>query len=220
MLALTSTAVQDEASTPSAMDTPAPDAALRAVPLERVFPYWTAYLDLDTDQRDAFELRYVFSGPEHWSLWLQHSNGSLRRLGGWPDQVIAPPARSHFDQGAILQVETADAGGMSVNMTMVPTAPLSHSYDAAALEAAMSQAQRAMRSIAGAASIFAPRLDTITFVFEGPAPEAVAVLASGERIDLPVEGSIVRYPARQRQFRNTVRLEFGSAPEQAQITPR
>ena len=213
-------AIQAASSGHASQITPAPDAALRAVALDRVFPYWTDYLDLTEDQRDAFQLRYDFSGPENWALWLEETNGSLIRLGGWPDRVIAPPDRQYFDQSARLHVETADAGGMSVNLTMVPSAPLAQTYDVATLEAGMSQAQRAMRAIAGVASLFAPRLDTITFRFEGPAPDAVALMPNGDRIDLPAEGSIVRFPARERRFRRAVSLEFGTTPVDAWITPR
>lgn len=210
----------DEASAQPSHAAPAADAALRAVALDRVFPYWDDYLDLPEDQRDAFQLRYEFSGPENWALWLEEPDGSLIRIGGWPEQFLTPPERQYFDQSARLHVETADAGGMSVNLTMIPSAPLAQTYEVAALEAGMSQAQSAMRSIAGVASIFAPRLDTVTFRFNGPAPEAVALLENGDRIDLPVEGSIVRFPARERRFRRAVSLEFGTTPAEARITPR
>jgi len=220
VLAVSMSSAMDTASEAEPVEQPAIDAALRPIVIDQVFPYWTDYLGLPEAQRQAFTLRYNVTGPEHWALWLAAPEGTLSRLGGWPDTELHPPALTHFNRNAILHVETANAGGMRVSMVMEPTAALAAQYQVSDLLAAMEQAQRAMRSITGAASLFAPRMDTITFAFEGPAPEAVAILRSGSHIELPVEGSTVRFPAHQRPFRDAVRLVFGDQPIKAEITPR
>jgi len=198
---------------------PAVDDALRAVAVTRVFPHWQDFQAIAAEERDAFTLLYKFSGPTEWRLWLEEADGALTYLGDGPVARIDPPALAHFERNAQLKVN-APEGGMSVSMLMAPTTDLSTQYVVTDLTSALSQAGRAMRHVAGAAALFAPRIDTVLFVFEGPAPTAIATMGDGSQVELPVEGHLVRFPSRDRRFRQAVRLEFGHAPIDVQLTPR
>lgn len=211
-------------SAPEPADSAAPDAqaaplGMRTTSVSRVFAHWPDYVEIDEADRARFTLRYRLSGPDGWSLWLEQADGRLERIGGWPDRYVTPPPLDHFERDANLHVD-APSGAMGVSLEFAPSTPMGTQIEAAALTEALAQANTAMRAVAGAAALFAPRMDTVVFVFEDIAPEAWAILETGERIALPAEERLVRFPARERRFRRTERLEFGVAPQDALLTPR
>jgi hypothetical protein len=83
----------------------------------------------------------------------------------------------------------------------------------ARLEAALAQSGNAMRSLMGLRSLFMPRLDTVRFSFDGPAPEAQILYADG-RI-APVEtvyGDVITIRPQDRALRGAVEIRFGAPP--------
>ena len=211
--ALAATALQGTA----APDTPDPAdlAEMRTVALDRLFTYWPDYLDLPEDARDGFNMVHRIDGPEGWRLWLEAPNGEISALAAYPDETLTPPPLALFETGEV-RVE-APPGSMSVTMELRPAAPLGERYDAAALRAGAGQANRAMREVAGVAALFAPRMQAVVFTFDGPAPEAWAVSADGEREALPVSGETATLPLRRREFRDAEAVEFGRAPISARF---
>ena len=200
----------------------APDADaladMRTVEVNRIFPHWESYLDLDAADRDRFILRYAMRGPEDAALWLETPEGGVEAL--IPDERghVDPPDRAAFEREALIRVD-APPGTMSVSMAMVPMLEPALSYEADALRTAAGQANAAMRKVAGVVSLFAPRMAAVRFIFDGPAPEAWAVMDNGERRALPVESDAVWFPVRERAFRRAVRVEFGAEPIALYLTP-
>ena len=194
---------------------PADLAEMRTVALDRLFTFWPDYLDLPEDERDGFDMVHRIDGPDDWRLWLEAPDGEISPLAAYPDQTLTPPSLALFEAGEV-RVE-APPGSMSVTMELRPAAPLSERYDAAALRAGAGQANRAMRKVAGVAALFAPRMQAVVFTFDGPAPEAWAVTADGEREALPVSGETATLPLRRREFRDAEAVEFGRAPVSARF---
>ncbi|MEO1040259.1 MAG: hypothetical protein AAFX09_12000 [Pseudomonadota bacterium] len=200
-----------------------PDAAalaeMRAVSVSRVFPYWEDYLEMDEAERDRFTLLYEVRGPGDAALWLETAEGGTRLLAPDENGVVAAPDLAAFDRDAQIRVD-APPGAMSVSMVMAPLLEPTLSYEADALRVAAGQANAAMRRIAGVAALFAPRMDAVLFVFDGPAPDAWAISPDGERRALPVEQNRVWFPVRERAFRGTERVEFGAEPVRLILTAR
>jgi hypothetical protein len=212
---------------PAAAQAPAPDqssaeeaapeeAGLRPVRARDLFPYWRDYMALDPAERDAFEMRYRLTGlradgSEDVGLWMRREEGTFERLAPYGDGFVTPPPSDLL--GADGQLWTDGAPGESgIALMIVPLLEPAASMDAAALRAALAQANDAIRRRAGVLSLFAPNFKTVVMIFDGPAPEGHAVMADGSRVQLAVEQNTLRFTPRQRRFRDTIRIELGEAP--------
>lgn len=193
----------------------APGPGARSVPLEQVFPFWVDYHALPADSRSAFELDYLIavrSGAEA-TFWIETDAGFqpfiLAEDGG-----ATPPAPEAFSAGRRLFTD-APEGGVSVAMRLtLAQAPAEH-YALSDLEQAIAQAAAAMRSTMGLRALFMPRLDTIRFNFDGPAPDAVVVFADGRETPLEtVYGDVVTVRPGDRTLRGAEAIRFGRAPQQ------
>jgi len=198
----------------AAQDAPGPDA--RSVALERVFPFWTDYHALPSDERSAFTLDYVISlrGGAEAQFWVETEDG-FEVLERDPAGAATPPPPVAFEAGRRLFTD-APEGGASVSMRLSVAGEPRETYTIAELETAIAQAGNAMRSLMGLRAMFMPRLETVRFSFDGPAPEAVVVYEDGRRS--PVEtvfGDVITIRPQDRALRGAVEVRFGAIPQEA-----
>lgn len=192
-----------------------PGVDARSVSLERVFPFWTDYLDMAADERSAFTLDYVITERGGTAgFWVETADG-FQRLERDADGAATPPDAAAFDSGARLFTD-APEGGASVSMRLSLSVEPSTEYAVETLETALAQAANAMRNLMGLRAIIMPRLDTIRFSFDGPAPSAMIVYADGEeRAIETVYGDVVSVRPRDRVMRQAVAIRFGTPPRAA-----
>ncbi len=195
----------------------APPETARSVELSRVFPFWQDYLALPEDERDAFSMVYRFSTvtepPEggEWRFWTD-TGGGPERLVLDPTGAAIPPQDAEFGPDERL-ITDAPEGGVAVAMALRPIGALRDTYAVDDLERATAQANTAIRSMMGLRALVMPRLDTVQFVFDGPAPDAVLVAEDGsERELMSVYENTITFAPRDRAHRNAVELRFGGAP--------
>ncbi len=192
---------------------PGPDA--RSAPLEQVFPFWTDYLALEADERDAFELSYQLTAQPRgdgtpFNFWIEAEDGDYITLD--VSAPVTPPGAASFDADHQLYTD-APRGAVRVEMRLTLPGPERTEYTLAELEAALAQAGNAMRRSMGLRSLFMPRLDTIRFAFDGPAPDADFVAPDGEAV--PIETvfmSDVLVTPGDRASSEAGRVRFGRAP--------
>ena len=212
LLAALALVVQDAAPA----ETAAPPPQARSVALERVFPFWTEYHALPEDQRSAFTLDYVIAlrggGPARF--WVETPGGFVV-LDRDEDGGATPPPPSAFEPGARLFTD-APEGGAAVSMRLSLSGEPSTRYEMAELRAALGQAGAAMRGLMGLRALVMPRLDTIRFSFDGPAPDAVIVFEDGR--EAPVEtvyGPVITIRPQERALRRAAAVRFAAPPEAA-----
>lgn len=188
--------------------------------LARLFPHWISYTELAPDERDAFTLIYEVSAstgalPEDIRLWYVE-DGTDRELQLDADGRVHPPAVNVIAADPVFRVNQP-VGVMNLRMAFMPLAEPSTHMNAAELARSIAQANAAMRRAAGVASLLLPSMREVRIEFDGPAPEAIAVLADGRRVDLPVEENVATFRPRDRSMREAVRLEFGRAPRRLRL---
>jgi len=192
---------------------PGPDA--RSAPLDQVFPFWTDYQALEADERDAFDLSYQLDAPlrsdgTDFSFWVETSEGGFAPLE--VSGPVTPPDSAAFERGLRLFTD-APRGAVSVEMRLTLPGPPRTQYQRAELEAALAQAANAIRSALGFRSLFMPRLDTVRFVFDGPAPEAEFLVEDGAaRPIMDVFETEVLVTPGNRDIRDTDGVRFGRPP--------
>lgn len=211
---LAALALSGQPSAPDGAAAPPPDA--RSVALERVFPFWTDYHALPENERSAFVLDYVIRlrGGGEARFWVETPEGFIV-LQRDEDGAAAPPAPAAFREGARLFTD-APEGGASVSMRLSLSTEPATGYDMAELRTALGQAGAAVRGLMGLRALFMPRLDTISFRFDGPAPDAVILFQDGREV--PVEtvyGDVITIRPQDRALRGAVSVRFGAAPRHA-----
>lgn len=194
-------------------DDAAPGPLARSVALETAFPFWTDYLALPDDQRSAFTLDYVITvrsgAPARF--WFERDDG-FQPVSFEPGGAVQPPEPAAFQAGRRLFTD-APEGGASVSMRLSLPGPPRQTYALAELKLALGQAGAAMRDLMGLRALFMPRLDTVRFSFDGPAPEAVIVFADGR--EAPIEsvyGDVVTVRPQSRALREAVEIRFAAPP--------
>lgn len=198
----------------AAQSAPGPDA--RSVPLDRVFPFWSDYHALPDDQRSAFTLDYLITlrGGGQAQFWVETVDG-IEPLILDSDGAATPPSPEAISSGRRLFTD-APEGGASVTMRLSLSGEPQERYTLAELETAIAQAGAAMRSAMGLRSLLMPRLDTVRFSFDGPAPQAVLVFEDGTQS--PVEtvyGDLITIRPQDRALRRAVEVRFERAPVRA-----
>ena len=156
-------------------------------------------IPLPADERDAFDLSYTLDAPlrgdgQAYRFWVEEDAESFTELDA--TGPITPPNTDAFERGYRLFTD-APRGAVRVEMRLTLPAPTRTDYDMAELEAALAQAGNAMRRSMGLRALFMPRLDTVRFAFDGPAPEAVFVLDDGttRSIDAVFSSDVLVTPA-------------------------
>ncbi len=187
-----------------------------AGPMSRLLPHLDRYLEIPVEERSHFRIDYVVgsregAAPDEIGLWYfldgQRTDLTLderfriTNLPGLETYATNPPIWVNQPPGS-----------MSMNLVFAYGGPTGQTFSQDDLRLGLGQANQAMRRAAGVASLFAPRLDVLVFVFDGPAPEAVAVHDDGRRTALTVQENRATYRPQDRGHRNVVRLEFGEAP--------
>lgn len=207
--------------TAAPQDGPGPDA--RSAALDQVFPFWTDYLALDEDERDAFDLHYVLDAPlrddgSAHRFWVETGEGGFAPLDA--ERPVTPPPADAFEQGLRLFTD-APRGAAQVEMRLTLPEPARVEYSMAEIEAALAQAGLAMRRSMGLRSLFMPRLDTVRFSFDGAAPPAYFVDEDGRRTEIMdvFETEVLVTPS-DRASRNAVSIRFEQAPRLAVLETR
>ena len=190
-----------------------------AGPVSMLFPHRTAYLELAPEDRSHFRLDYVVRSSagvpaEDIGLWYLQDD-TRTQLELLPNgQVSNPP-----DAGILAadpDVWTDQPGQtMSMSLMFAYAGPDWQTPDRADLVTGLEQANRAVRRAAGGAALFAPDCKTVTFVFDGPVPQAWAIDDDGTRQALTGEDNRLDFRPRDRSNRSIVRLEFEAEPQRA-----
>ncbi len=194
---------------------PGPGPEARSAPLEDVFPFWTDYQALAVDERDAFDLTYTLSAPlrgdgTDFSFWVETGGNTYAKLD--ISEPVIPPDVESFERGYQLFTD-APRGAVQVRMTLTLPGPPKTEYSRQDMEAALAQSGNAMRRAMGIRSLFMPRLDTIRFVFDGPAPEADFLTEDGgvRPITAVFSHEVLVTPG-SRESRNISGVRFGRPP--------
>ena len=209
------------ALTAANLEGPGPEA--RSADLDQVFPFWTDYLALAEDERDAFNLDYVLEAPlrgdgSTYRFWIETVDGGFAAIN--VEQPVTPPAADAFEEGLHLFTD-APRGAVSVEMRLTLPAPTRVEYSMAEIETALAQAGGAMRRAMGFRSLFMPRLDTVRFSFDNAAPPAYFVGEGGNQTEIMdvFETEILVTPG-DRASRNAVSIRFEQAPRTAVLMTR
>lgn len=200
---------------------PGPEA--RSAPLDDVFVFWSDYQAMAADERDAFDLSYTLDAPlrgdgQAYRFWVEEDAESFTELDA--TGPITPPNTDAFERGYRLFTD-APRGAVRVEMRLTLPAPTRTDYDMAELEAALAQAGNAMRRSMGLRALFMPRLDTVRFAFDGPAPEAVFVLDDGttRSIDAVFSSDVLVTPG-EDESDGAQAIRFDTAPLYAVLETR
>ena len=200
---------------------PGPDA--RSVPLDAVFPFWTEFQSLEPTERDLIALTYRLGLPPHpdggtYGLWLQRDSRTFEPIEANALDLISPPDDAAF-QDDLQIISDAPAGQASISFEVELNLELAESYDIETLQAAIDQAQAAVRRLAGWRAAIMPRIDTVMFIFDGAAPDAE--LIGSDRDNRSLEEVVfdrVYLEPGQRRIRNYDRVEFGEKPVRVVLT--
>jgi hypothetical protein len=155
---------------------------------------------------------------QSYSFWVETGPDQFRRLD--IDGSVTPPGADAFEQGLSLYTD-APRGAVRVEMQLSLPGPPRTVYTRQELESALAQAGNAMRRSMGVRALFMPRLDTIRFVFDGPAPEADFITAQGD--ETPISAVFideVLVTPGQREMRSMERIRFARPPLYAVLETR
>jgi hypothetical protein len=193
-----------------------PGQDARSIALDRVFPFWVEYHALPADERSAFTLDYVITlrGGDDAIFWMETADGH-HVLSRDEAGAVTPPPPGEFTAARRL-VTNAPEGGASVAMRLSLAGEPRERYAVAELEAAIAQADNAVRSLMGLRSLLMPRLDTVRFDFAESAPDAVVVYEDGRQMPInTVFGDVITLQPGDRSLQNAVEVRFGAAPRRA-----
>ncbi|WP_291841616.1 hypothetical protein [Maricaulis sp.] len=187
-----------------------------AGPLPRFFPHRQSYLELDVERRSHFALAYMVSSqegvpPEDIEMWYEFDGERISFDIDELGRIRGLPSLGALQAGPAVWINQP-SGGMSLNMQFEARLPGGPAYEARDLNLALGQANHAVRRTAGVAALFAPNFKTLTFVFDGPAPDARAIFEDGSSSPVTVQENRVILRPRDRDMRHLVRVEFGANP--------
>lgn len=182
---------------------------VRTVPLEKMFPYLSAYQSMAPVERDSFRLDYRMRKPDAGVTGVM-VNGARRvpiqlDAGGW---VQNPPDAAML-RGGVFETTATREQKFSVGLTVRPVIALAASMPAADSAESVAEIGAGIRRFAGVLGFAAPRITGV--VYKGVRSGA-AVTSDGRRIPLPLEKGEPVYRPTAPAMRGAARLEFPSAP--------
>lgn len=188
-----------------------------AGPLPRFFPHLESYLDIPEAERSHFRMAYVVSSadgipPEDIRMWYEHDGETRQFALDATGRITRLPGLTALDAEPDVWINQPAGGGFSLSMQFEYSGPGASEFSRDALAISVEQANRAIRSAAGVAALFAPRMESVVFVFEGAAPEAWAIDRNGERSPLTVQENRAFFRPADRRSRSVERIEFGREP--------
>lgn len=195
----------------------ASDVERVAGPLPRFFPHLESYLDIPDAERSHFRMAYVVSSadgipPEDIRMWYEHDGETRQFALDATGRITRLPGLPALDAEPDVWINQPAGGGFSLSMQFEYSGPGATEFSRDALAMSVEQANRAIRSAAGVAALFAPRMESVVFVFDGAAPEAWAVDQNGERSPLTVQENRAFFRPADRRSRSVERIEFGREP--------
>lgn len=183
--------------------------AVRTVPLEKMFPYLSAYHSMAPAERDSFRIDYRVRKPDA-AVTAVMVNGARRvplQINGAGWVLNAPDAA--MLRGGLFETTATREQKFSVGLTVRPVLTLAAAMPAAESAESVREITAGIRRFAGVLGFAAPRITGVAY--EG-VRSGEAVMADGRRVALPVvDGDPVFRPAAPA-MRGAVRLEFPSAP--------
>lgn len=202
---------------PTVADDTASETERVAGPLPRFFPHLESYLDIPDAERSHFRMAYVVSSaegipPEDIRMWYEHDGETRQFALDATGRITRLPGLPALDAEPDVWINQPAGGGFSLSMQFEYSGPGDTGFSRDALAMSVEQANRAIRSAAGVAALFAPRMESVVFVFDGAAPEAWAVDRDGERAPLTVQENRAFFRPADRSNRSIERIEFGREP--------
>jgi hypothetical protein len=167
----------------------APSAAFayggRMVPIERMFPHLSMFLQVPLAQRNRFYLAYR-AVRDQWPVSdprasIIAANGAriplvFDRTGA----VVSPPTLAELKSGAVV---VFDGPPFQLELELRCAVAITNRMDVGDLSRSLSQVNQDVARLAGPIAIFAPK---ITAAFFPDAGRAVAIMGDGEQIGLPI----------------------------------
>lgn len=187
-----------------------------AAPLPRLFPHWASYLAIEPEERSHFTLSYVLQStrgvpPQEVRLWYSFDGEEIDLAADAQGRIVNPPSFAAMNAAPAVWTDQPE-GSMSIAMLFEMNLPAAQRYAQSDMTTALAQANGAIRSAAGVASLFAPNYKTVVFLFDGPAPQAWAVDADGGRTALTVQEDRALFRPRDRANRSVSHIELGAPP--------
>jgi hypothetical protein len=191
-------------------------AGSQSVPLDKMFPFLQAYLELPPAERNLFALDYRLAGE---AQALQSVRVALVDKGASAPIAIGAdgkfgwlPSLQQFRDKAQVSIEAAKGVRLGLVMSVEPAVRPAQEIDAAELAASIVQAQAGERKVAGVLAFAAPKLTRIAF--DG-VKSGEAVGPDGRAQPLPlVKGRPVFDPV---SLKGTKTVRFPAAPTRAEL---
>jgi hypothetical protein len=170
-----------------AINLPSPAwAAAQSVKLSQAFRYLTDYLAISPGKRDRFHLAYYAVRDRKFDPDLRavvvSADGKRSPLALERDAKVAQLPTLAQLQSSSLEIDADPSEKVGLALLLEPSMPASAHLDAAALAAAIAQAEAAVASIAGVLSFAAPKIGSA--LFPGAA-SGQALLDNGRAAPLP-----------------------------------
>ena len=130
--------------------------------LADVMPHYDKFLELKPEERDSFRLLYRLKSKNGGPLpkvTLQSASGPIP-LPLTPDNALAVP-EALYRENPVLVVE-GPRGQMSLSLTMEPVLPPVLDLPVELIKESMTETNKAISKYAGAAALFAPKMQGIT----------------------------------------------------------
>lgn len=184
-------------------------AAERLVPAKKVFPYLDAYLRIPPAGRSRFSLAYVLVKDRPTGLWIVDGAQRTPIPVSADGRLLRLPTAAQWESGQVA-LSGPDGAKYGVTLKLEALVPPAAEMDAAALAAAVTQANAGVKAAMGVASLVIPKVDSV--VFPGVTAGEV-VYADGRRAALPlVKGAPSFEPAKHAGARA---VRFAKAPSGA-----
>ena len=184
---------------------------VRTIKASDVFPYWDKYIALPAANRDGFSLQYSLTFennvPAHAYFVYQ---GQKTRLLVNANNIITNMPYSGF---ANTFVEMHGTGHGRLSLNLVPIITLSNNIPIQSVQNALNDYRDGIR-ISGAASLLAPRFNSI--LFKG-VNSGYAIMPNGNRIPLVNTNEGVKYTSNMHNLRDAVALNFPNTPNSVEF---
>lgn len=184
---------------------------VRTIKASDVFPYWDKYIALPAATRDGFSLQYSLTLENHAPAVAYFVfQGQKTRLIMNANNIITNMPYSGF---ANTFVEMHGAGHGRLSLNLVPIITLANNIPIQSVQNALNDYREGIR-ISGAASLIAPRFNSI--LFKG-VNSGYAIMPNGNRVPLVNTNDGVKYSANMHNLRGAVALNFPNAPNSAEF---
>lgn len=200
----------------------APTALLAAsrdpVKLEKAFPFLDRYLKLGAGEHSHFTVVYYMSrdGKPAAGLkgWIIDGANRIPVSFGADGHALQWPTLAQMQGSATFQVDAPADAQLKPHVEMHALLPNAAQVDAVALQASINQANAAVKTMAGAMAMMAPKITAAQFP---GAPSGQAILATGKAMPLAAGKFGPLYDPSKQPGAKTISL--ARAPSRILLTP-